>query len=437
MSKNQSISGFPEWLPEEKLVEEELISVVRKIYEAHGFVQIETPAVELIGTLTEKGVAEKELFTIKRLRAEADEESDLGLHFDLTVPFARYTAQHFNELVFPFRRYQLQKVWRGERPQRGRDREFYQFDIDIIARDVLPLACDAEVVTVVDKAFRAIGVGKYTIRVNNRKLLCGFLAEQGLDHKQVSGAVTIIDKLAKIGVDGVGAELRDTLSLSAVQVASIQKYATHKYSAELGLKIVDELRAMNIKNGEFIDGIQEISSLIGLLPEPALANLQLDLSLARGLDYYTGLIVEVVLDHHTEFGSVCGGGRYANLASQFINKDLPGVGVSIGVTRLMRLITSEKLKSFERKTKTQVLVAVFDETQRAECNKLAENLRELNVNTEVFIASPKLGKQIDYAAKLGIQFVAFLQAGAVEIKDIRSGAQSKVVDLASWVKTNC
>ena len=430
MSKLRNISGFPEWLPQEKLVEDRLISLIKAVYQSHGFVPIETPAIELMSTLAKKGVIEQEIFSVRRSKDESNDEAELGLHFDLTVPFARYTAQHLNDLVFPFRRYQLQKVWRGERPQKGRAREFYQFDIDIIARETLPASCDAEVVTVMAKAFEAIGLGNFEIRLNNRKLFWGYFESLGLSAEIITEALVIIDKLGKIGEAGVTSELSTSLKISSEIIDKMLLLIRERTDLK-GLDAV--IAQIPCSNALFQAGCEEVRGLRPLLTEGVQRRVLVDFSLARGLNYYTGLIIEVRMSDFPNFPSVGGGGRYADLASQFTTQALPGVGASIGLTRLMDLAISEKLLRFDRKTSTQVIIAVNDEQQRPKCNEVAEQFRACGVATEVFVSSPKIGKQIDYAAKLGVQYVVFVQPdGSLEAKDVVSGEQQKVGDVAGW-----
>lgn len=433
MSKINKISGFPEWLPRQKVLEDKLISTIRGIYQSYGFTPIETPSAELISTLQSKGVIDKEIYILKRAKQEEGEESDLALHFDLTVPFARYVGQHFNELTFPFKRYQLQKVWRGERPQKGRFREFYQFDIDTIAQDELPLSCDAEVLSAIGDVFTKINVGKFRIRVNSRKLLHGIYESLGLDEVSRKTAITIVDKIDKIGKDGV---LRELLAKNIGQPAaerivelSVLKFTPASFIAEIG--------KLQIEGGVFAEGQKEVSRLLELVSSNAKNNISIDLSLARGLDYYTGLIFEVVFEQYPEFGSVCSGGRYDDLASQFINKKLPGVGVSIGLTRLMDLIFTNDLLPLDQENHVKVMVAVYDEPQRAQCNQLAEKFRELNIACEVYFKSPKLGKQIDYAASRNIPYVAFVNADkpGLEIKDLKSKTQQIYPDVSAFVSS--
>lgn len=430
MSKINKISGFPEWLPEHKLLEDRVIATIARIYEGHGFTPIETPAVELMSTLAAKGVIDKEIYQVTRAQAEGPAEAEMGLHFDLTVPFARYTAQHFNELQFPFRRYQRQKVWRGDRPQRGRFREFYQFDIDIIARENLPISCDAEIVEVVDEVFRSLKVARHNMKLNNRKLLQGFYRSLGLDDAQRKQAIIAVDKIHKIGKDGVMRELREVAKVEASAAARMIEFAGYRVplreaSADLSKSLAGDAWCA--------EGLAELEALKNLLPAEALDVCEVDMSLARGLEYYTGTIIEVHLPDHPEFGSVCAGGRYEDLASQFIAKKLPGVGVSIGLTRLMDLIIAQNLMPAAQRCPTQLLIAVFNEEQRHLCNETARKTRAAGVQTEVFYLSPKLGKQIDYAAAKSIPYMMFIgEDGVIEVKDLTRKEQRKVDNLEAW-----
>jgi histidyl-tRNA synthetase len=434
MAKPSKISGFPEWLPEQKIAEEKVISTVKRIYEGFGFSPIETPAVELLSTLGSKGVIDKEIFAVKRLRAEEGDEAELGLHFDLTVPLARYVAQHAHALVFPFKRYQLQKVWRGERPQKGRFREFYQFDIDIIGRNDLPLSCDAEVVSVIGLVMEALQFGPYTIRINSRKLLGGIYAELGLSESARKAAIIAVDKILKIGADGVVRELQKIEGISQTSIDTIIKSTTIQCPIE---QLAEKVAGLNTSSALIAEGIQDLTTICSLLPASVRERLIIDVSLARGLDYYTGLIVETVLINHPEFGSVISGGRYDDLASQFTDQKLPGVGVSIGLSRLMELAFTENLIATNRKSPTEVLITVYDEADRPHLNTVAQELRGLGVPTEVFFKCPKLGKQIEYAESKGIRYVAFVDSTtrAVQIKDIVSKEQVSVSSLAEWVRT--
>lgn len=431
MRKLKNISGFPEWLPEQKIVEERLIERIKSIYQSFGFTPIETPAVELLTTLLSKGEIDKEIYAVRRHSSAGSEEADLGLHFDLTVPFARYVAQHFAALHFPFKRYQLQKVWRGERPQKGRFREFYQFDIDVIARDTLPLACDAEVITVLDQVFTSLEVGKHLVRVNDRKILLGLYESLGLDQEQSKVAITAVDKIGKIGRDGVMMELLNKLKLEPAVAEKIVDLTEIRINPS---EVEYVLSSLEIDSTTFTQGKNDLINLLRLLPEQTRKNLQVDLSLARGLDYYTGVIVEVFLVDHPQFGTLASGGRYDDLASEFINKKLPGVGVSFGITRFLDLAFSANLYTLQAKTISKVLVALHSEEQRPRCNELAGAIRSHGIACEVSYAPLKLGKQIEYAADRGIPYVFFVspESGQVEVKDLRNKAQVAVNDLSKW-----
>ncbi len=434
MAKLTNISGFPEWLPSERIAEEEIIERIKGIYRSYGYLPIETPAAELLSTLGAKGVIDKELYALKRVQDNGDDEAELALHFDLTVPFARYVAQHFNDLIFPFKRYQVQKVWRGDRPQKGRFREFYQFDIDVIARDDLPLSSDAEVITMLDRAFSALNLGEHKIKLNNRKILLGFYNSLGLSEEKQKKAITVVDKIDKIGPDKVQLELTSTLGLASDTASKIVELTKIKVpGSEAGAKLAE----LGISDPQFLEGSNEVARVLELLPRLTQDKVVVDLSLARGLDYYTGAIFEVVYPAYPEFGSLGSGGRYDDLASDFINKKLPGVGASLGLTRAMDLGLRNKLISAEKKGYARALVSVYAEEQRAECNRIAEILREHGVSTEVFYKSPKIGKQIEYAESKGMQFVFFLDSasGKIEVKDLTKRVQQGVQDLVVWCKS--
>ena len=437
MSKIKNISGFPEWLPAQKLLEEQIIQIIQTIYKSFGFTPIETPAVELKSTLSSKGVIDKEIYLLRRAlqesnSADKNDDDDLALHFDLTVPFARYVAQHFNDLVFPFKRYQLQKVWRGERPQRGRFREFYQFDIDIVARDTLPISCDAEIISAFHKVFTALDIGKFQIRINNRKILLGLYEELGLDNATQKQVITIVDKLDKIGVDGIKKELSQVLKLEDSVVDKIISYTTYRFPISQTEKQIKDLSAANSEN--YKAGVDELLRLAQLCPNDSVV---FDLSLARGLDYYTGTIFEINLPDFPEFGTVSSGGRYEDLATQFINHKLPGVGGSIGLSRLMDLIFKNNLKPLTVACPTQILFTVLNEDLRPKLNKLADTCRDQAIPAEVYPSAPKLGKQIEYADKKGINFCAFLDdaSGKIRIKDIVAKEEKEFSSVEDWIAT--
>jgi histidyl-tRNA synthetase len=378
-------------------------------------------------------VIDKEIFVVKRLKADDADEAEMGLHFDLTVPFARYVAQHNNALAFPFKRYQLQKVWRGDRPQKGRFREFYQFDIDIIARNELPLSCDAEVVTVVGLVMETLNFGPFSIRINNRKLLQGLYQALGLDEQARKSAIIAVDKLLKIGRDGVAGELRKIAGISEAAIESILNSTTVRCPVE---QLVEKVQGLKLHSDLIQEGLQELLTVCELLPASVRSKVTIDLSLARGLDYYTGLIMEIGMDRYPEFGTVVAGGRYENLAGDFCDQKLPGVGVSLGLSRLMELAVSEKLVDTSRKSPTQALVTVLSEDARVLSNEVAQELRDAGLPTEVFYRSPKLGKQIDYADSKGIRYVLFVDPSTreVQVKDLVTKEQVAVPSLAAWAR---
>lgn len=433
MKKIGKISGFPEWLPEQKLVEDEVIRTIRAIYMSHGFTPIETPAVELLSTLRAQGVVDKEIFVLRRAQDDGSAEAELALHFDLTVPLARYVTQHFAALQFPFRRFQLQKVWRGDRPQKGRFREFYQFDIDIVAQETLPLACDAEVFTVLDKAFGALGIARHILKMNSRKLLLGFYAGLGLSEEAQKKTIVAVDKLGKIGPAGVAAELEREVGIGGDVAGRILDFAAIRSTPA---EFAGRLRALGVDDELFNAGIAELSEIFALLPAAMCERIEVDLSLARGLAYYTGVICEVHLPDFPEFGSVGGGGRYENLTQHFGDRNLPAVGGSIGLSRLLDLVFAHNLKSVGQRCPTHAVVAVYNEDQRPQCNGVAEELRRAGANIEVFYRSVKLGKQIDYAAGKGIPYIIFINAetGAIEARNLSTRVQEPITDLAAWAR---
>ena len=432
VSKVKNISGFPEWLPEERIVELRFIDRIRAVYESFGFCSVETRSVELIESMCAKGVVDKEIYAIKRLRSDQDGDAELALHFDLTVPLARYVAENFGKLSFPFRRYQIQKSWRGERPQKGRFREFYQCDVDIIARDNLPLAADAEVLSAIAAAVNSLQLGSFSIGLNNRKLLHGMYAALGVEGEKRSSVIGVVDKFHKIGPDGVARELTGSVGISSQQAERIVELSGMTFPAE---HAAESLIKLGLKAEQFSLGVEELGHTIACVPVVARQCMRVDLSLARGLDYYTGLTFETFFDQYREFGSVASGGRYDDLAGQFINQKLPGVGGSIGLTRLLSFVFEKKLQPLEVRSPAEVLVTVFDEQQRAHSNQIASDLRAHGIKAEVFLSSPKLGKQIEYAERLGIREVLFIDSatGAIQVKDLKSKQQRVLANPAELI----
>ncbi|WP_017584956.1 histidine--tRNA ligase [Nocardiopsis ganjiahuensis] len=424
------ISGFPEWTPQVRAVEQRWLDHIRAGFESFGFASVETPSVENLDVLMAKGETSQEVYTLNRLQADAKDDSDakLGLHFDLTVPFARYVAQHFNELTFPFKRYQMQRVWRGERPQEGRFREFTQCDIDVINVDSVPLHFDAELPRIVHRVLSGLDIPAWTLNVNNRKVLQGFY--EGLGVKDPIAVIRAVDKLHKIGDDGVRDILRGE-GLADEQITPCLELARVKGT---GADVVDRIRAFGVASELLEEGLEELAFVLNDLADLPEGSVVADLSIARGLDYYTGTVYEASFDDDPGYGSICAGGRYENLAGQFIRRRLPGVGISIGLTRIFAKLVTEGRIEAGRVCPTDVMVVVPGAEQRAEALRTGELLRERGFNTEVFHSTAKVGKQIQYASKKGIPFVwfpPFEQGGEHEVKDMGKGEQGPA-DPAVW-----
>ncbi len=429
MSRPAPLSGFPEYLPDQRIVEQLVLDTVRRVFELHGFASIETRAVEPLEQMLRKGEIDKEVYVLRRLHAPADEpDAGLGLHFDLTVPFARYVVQHAGQLEFPFRRYQIQKVWRGERPQEGRYREFTQADIDVVGRDTLAFHHEVEVALVMAEVFRALPIPPAVILVNNRKLAEGFFLGAGAT--DAGAALRAIDKLEKVGPGRVAEMLRAEAGLSAEGAELCLRLAGIR-SADTSF--VDRVRALGVTH-ELLDvGLAELSAVVAAAAERMPGAVVADLRIARGLDYYTGTVYETELVGHEDFGSICSGGRYDALARD-ARTTYPGVGISLGVSRLMGALLGRELVRATRSVPTCVLVAVNDEDSRARSAALADALRGRGIPAEVAPKAAKFGRQIRYADRRGIPYVWFPGASDDDpgsVKDIRSGAQQPA-DPAHW-----
>ncbi|RQX02592.1 histidine--tRNA ligase [Micromonospora arida] len=422
MSKPTPISGFPEWTPGQRMIEQFVLDRIRATFELYGFAPLETRAVEPLDQLLRKGETSKEVYVIRRLHADAEGaggDDQLGLHFDLTVPFARYVLENAGKLSFPFRRYQIQKVWRGERPQEGRYREFVQADIDIVDRDTLAAHHEAEMPLVIGDALRSLPIPPVTIQVNNRKICEGFYRGIGLTDPEA--ALRAVDKLDKIGPARVADLLAQTAGASEAQAKACLALA--EISAP-DASFADAVRALGVSDPLLDEGIEELVRVVETAAEHSPGLCVADLRIARGLDYYTGTVYETQLHGYERFGSICSGGRYDNLASAG-TVSYPGVGISIGVTRLLGLLFGAGELSVSREVPTAVLVAVTSEEQRTASNRVAEALRRRGVPTEVSPSAAKFGKQIRYAERRGIPYVWFPGAEGApdEVKDIRSGEQ--------------
>jgi histidyl-tRNA synthetase len=434
MPRPAALSGFPEWLPAQRAVELQVVETLRRTFELHGFAGIETRSVEPMERLLSKGEIDKEVYVLRRLHAEDGEPDDaakqLGLHFDLTVPFARYVLEHAGKLDFPFRRYQIQKVWRGERPQEGRYREFRQADIDVVGVDTLPFHYDIEMVEVMAEAFAQLSLPPMRMQVNNRKLVQGFY--RGLGVEDVAPVLRAVDKLDKIGPAQVRSLLTDVVGLSEQQADACLRLATITGG---NASVVDEVRALGVTGDELDEGLHEVAMLLdGVRDVPRDGfDVVADLRIARGLDYYTGTVYETQMLGFEHLGSVCSGGRYDSLATDG-RTTYPGVGISFGVTRTLAPLFSRGLTS-SRGTPTCVLVVLVDEGSRAGSRACAAALRARGIAAEVAPAPQKYGKQIRYAERRGIPYVWFpAQAsseGVAVVRDIRTGEQVPA-DEASW-----
>jgi histidyl-tRNA synthetase len=432
MSKVRPISGFPEWLPTERIVEQHFLDVIRETFELHGFASIQTRAVEPIERLSSMGEdTDKEIYAISRLagiddRGDSSPSSRLGLHFDLTVPFARYVLENAGKLAFPFRRYQIQPVWRGERPQEGRYREFIQCDIDIVDVGELAPHYEAELPLVVADAFSKLPIGPFRIQVNNRKIPEGFYLGIGLT--DVKTVLRIVDKLDKIG-PGKVSDLLVATGATAEQAKHCLALAEISSPDET---FVERVQSLGVRHETLTQGLAELAAVIRVGAEHAPGVMVADLKVARGLDYYTGTVYETQLIGQESYGSICSGGRYDSLASDG-RTTYPGVGISIGLSRLLAKIMPGLTAS--RSTPSCVLVALADETDRGHGMALAAALRRRGIPCEVSPAAAKFGKQIKFAERRGIPFVWFaasVDQSSDSVKDIRSGEQA-MADASSWL----
>ncbi|HIF25587.1 MAG TPA: histidine--tRNA ligase [Micavibrio sp.] len=423
--KPKAISGYPEWLPEERFVEQQWFDHIRKVFESYGFCSIETPSVEELDVLRAKGEVDKEIYVLERLHKEDDDDSEarLALHFDQTVPLARYVAQHFNDLVFPFKRYQMQRVWRGERPQAGRFREFYQCDIDVINVDALPLHFDAEMPAIIWETLSALpGMAgeKIQLRISNRKILLGLLDALGISDEQKVDVTRTIDKIEKIGEDAVKKLLQET-GLSNSNIDEILKLATNK-----------NLSSVEAKGEMMAEGLSELQYVMDYLKDLPEGAAVADLSIVRGLDYYTGTVYETVFVEDPGYGSICSGGRYDDLAGSYINKALPGVGISIGFSRLFDRLRQQGKFDTSRKSPADILMTLPKEEDAEEARKIARILRQRGFNVEMFHRAQKIQKQFTYAEKKGIPYVWLPDLG--EVKSLADREQVKA-DPQHWTPT--
>ena len=422
----RTLSGFMELLPAPQQQMERIMEVLRTTYSLYGFTPLDTPVIESSDVLLAKGGGETE----KQIYRFQKGDADLSLRFDLTVPLAKYVALHYNDLSFPFRRYQIGKVYRGERAQRGRFREFYQADIDIIGDGKLDITNEAEIPSIIYKTFSTLGLKRFQIRVNNRKILNGFYAMLGLTEKS-GDIMRTVDKLDKIGAEKVKVILMsEEIGLTEEQSDEILKFIAITGSNE---DVLAALEGYKGRNEVFDTGLSELNTVVKYLAAfgvPA-ENFAVDLTIARGLDYYTGTVYETTLLDHPEIGSVCSGGRYDNLAEYYTDKQLPGVGISIGLTRLFYVLGEQGMLNPELPTApADVLILPMTEDLSAAIS-LATQLRENGIRTQIHAEQKKFKAKMNYANNLSIPYVIFLgedeiNAGVVACKDMVTGEQTKL-----------
>ncbi len=421
----RTLSGFMELLPRQQMLMESIMGTLRETYALYGFTPLDTPLIEASEVLLAKGGGETE----KQIYRFTKGESDLSLRFDLTVPLAKYVALHYGELAFPFRRYQIGKVYRGERAQRGRFREFYQADIDIIGDGKLDIANEAEIPAIIYQTFSRLGLRQFQIRVNNRKILNGFYEILGLT-EQAGEIMRTVDKLAKIGPDKVNALLTGELGLSGEQAGEILRF--------IGItgangEVLEALEGYRGRCDLFDAGLDELGTVVKYLaafgvPEE---NFAVDLTIARGLDYYTGTVYETFMTNHPEIGSICSGGRYDNLAEYYTDKLLPGVGISIGLTRLFYVLNEQGMLNTEIAAAPAdvLLLPMTDDLSPAIA--LATQLRGAGIRVQLYTEQKKFKAKMSYADKTGVPYVVFvgedeIREGVVACKDMATGEQTKL-----------
>lgn len=440
MSGNHSIiepsilSGFMELLPKEQMKFSKMMSIITKSYESYGFIPLDTPVIEKSEILLAKsgGDTEKQIYRFTK------GDSDMAMRFDMTVPLARFVAQHYGELTFPFRRYAIGKVYRGEKPQKGRFREFYQCDIDIIGNGNLAVINDAEIVSVIYSTFKALDIGKFTIMINNRKILAGLCQYLNVEDPVV--VLRIIDKIDKIGGEKVVTEL-ESCGFSHDQATLMMNVIALSGGID---SVVDALAEFKIDNELFNTGVEELRAVCNGIKSLGLPDevIKIALKIARGLDYYTGTVYETLLCDYPQLGSICSGGRYDELASNYTKQSLPGVGISIGLSRLFYQLNEVGAIQYDNRcTPTEILFIPMSDTVTYTLEKATE-FRNAGYSVEVYMNDGKVSKKLTYANKLGIPYAAIIgedemNSGVFKIKDMTSGEQfevSSIEDVAEIIK---
>lgn len=421
----RTLSGFMELLPRQQVLMEKIMQTLRETYSLYGFTPLDTPIIEASEILLAKGGGETE----KQIYRFSKGDSDLSLRFDLTVPLAKYVALHYNELSFPFRRYQIGKVYRGERPQRGRFRELYQADIDVIGDGKLDITNEAEIPAIIYQTFSKLGLKRFQIRVNNRKILNGFYQILHWDHR-AGDIMRTVDKLEKIGMEKVGLTLIDEVGMDQDSVDDVLRFISIKGSNQEVLSALEEYRG---QNETFDLGLEELNTVVRYLgafgvPEE---NFRVDLTIARGLDYYTGTVYETMMLDHPEIGSICSGGRYDNLAEYYTDKLLPGVGISIGLTRLFYILNEQGMLNEDQNTAPADVLLLPMTEDLSPAVELATRFRSAGVRVQLYGEQKKFKAKMNYADKIGVPYVVFLgedeiRDGVVACKDMKSGEQTKL-----------
>jgi histidyl-tRNA synthetase len=418
------LPGFMELLPEDQIAFNRMYDTIRSVYERYGFLPLDTPTIELSEVLLAKagGETEKQIYRFDK------GDTDLALRFDLTVPLARYVAQHQQDLVFPFKRYQMSKVFRGERPQKGRFREFYQCDIDVIGLDSLDIVYDAEMPAIICQVFKELDFGSFTIRLNNRKVLNGFFSELGYADK-IGDILRTIDKLEKMGKDAVNEELKE-FGVAAGDIERILAFIAIKGSND---EVLAALKAQNIADERYQAGVSELEAVIGYLRRFGIAeeNFRIDLTIARGLDYYTGTVFETMLNDYPSMGSICSGGRYDNLADYYTDQKLPGIGISIGLTRLFYQLKENGLVKSNAGSLARVIVIPMGEDDMNEAIAVAAKVRGEGIPADVYYQQKGMKQKMKYAARLGIPYAAIIgeserASASVMLKNMETGEQEAV-----------
>lgn len=420
--KPSTLPGFMELLPKDQILFNEMKDIIRKNFEKHGFLPIDTPVIEKSEVLLAKGGGDTE----KQIYRFSKGDTDMSLRFDLTVPLARYTVEHMNDLSFPFKRYQIGKVYRGEKAQKGRFREFYQCDIDTIGMGELSLVNDAEFPVVIFHTFKDLGFTDFTIHLNNRKILKGFFASLGIEDSM--NVLRTVDKLDKIGEESVLKELGEN-GIERNSGEKILEFIKIKGTVD---EILEQLRELKIEDEIFQEGLDELTQVIAYMRDFGIEEdcFDIDLKIARGLDYYTGTVYETTLDNYPKIGSVCSGGRYEDLASYYTDKTLPGVGISIGLSRLFYQLNEAKIISSEEKSLVDLLIIPMDDCIH-DGIKLLSELREKGVRVSVYTEFAKLKKKFKYADQTKVDYVIVLGEEEIKnrkysLKDMKTGDQVDV-----------